>query len=105
MLTFTIENDLTIQSTEAVEVIVAMKNGQRRWCYFMTPQALAACGDWIDGTRINIHYAAPYMIVVAHPLDERVIGQSLNHIDHAGKLEMCTMALAEKETQTEERGR
>src|SRR5689334_17939446 len=94
---FTIESDLAIQSTGAIEVIVEMQDGQRRWCYFLTPQALTACGDWINGTRIRIHYAAPYMIVVAAPLDEKIIKQALCHIDRDGKLEVCTMPMHGKQ--------
>ena len=90
---FTIENDLTNQSTGAIEVIVEMDDGQRRWCFFMTPEAMRACGDWIDGTTTRIHYGSPHRIVVACVLDAEVIERALRHIDRAGQLEACTMAL------------
>lgn len=84
-------DDLSIQSTGAVEVIVEMENGQRRWCFFMTPQALMACGDWIDGTQTRIHYGCPHMIVISQPFDEKIIRLALRHIEHDGKLEACTI--------------
>jgi hypothetical protein len=90
---FEIEDDLAIQDRGAVEVIVHFDDGRRRWCYFMTPQALANCGDWIDGTRTSIHYNAPYMIVVSGRLDEGIIEMALRHIDRHGDLEGCTMPL------------
>jgi len=96
MKSFTIEDELSLQATGAVEVIVEMQDGQRRWCYFLTPDALRDCGDWIDGTQVRIHYNAPYMIVVAAPLDENVIRQALRHLDRDGKLEVCTMPLESK---------
>ena len=90
---FVIENDLAIQSRAAVEVIVKLENGQRRWCYFMTPQALAMCGDWIDGTHIRLHYGAPHMIVVASVIDKTLIESALRQIDRQGRLEACTKEL------------
>ena len=90
---FSVENDLSIQTTGAVEVIVELENGQRRWCYFLTPQALTVCGDWIDGTQIHIHYASPYMIVVSSQLNQQIISQALRHIDQHGELEASTMEL------------
>ncbi|MDD4930278.1 MAG: hypothetical protein PHP85_13510 [Gallionella sp.] len=91
--TFTIDDDLSSQESRGIEVILQLENGTRRWCYFMTPGALAACGDWIDGTQIRIHYAAPYMIVVACQLTEDVIENALKHIDRAGEIEKCTLAI------------
>ena len=37
---FEIEDDLSIQDTGAVEVVINLDSGERRWCYFMTPKAL-----------------------------------------------------------------
>src|SRR5579859_2238077 len=102
---FIIEDDLDLQTTGAVEVIVELEEGQRRWCYCMTPQALAASGDWIDGTPVRLHYNAPYMIVIASPLDKTLIELALQHIDREGKLEVCTMPLDANEHDSDERSR
>lgn len=91
--TITIDDDLSSQDSGGIEVILELENGTRRWCYFMTPKALAACGDWIDGTQIRIHYASPYMIVVADQLTEEVIENALKHIDRAGEIETCSLAI------------
>jgi len=97
MLTsFTIEDDLSDQDHGAVEVIVHLEDGIRRWCYFMTPTALSNCGDWVDGTEVPIHYDSPYMVVVAGRLDEVLIERALRHIDSHRGLIACTMPLAAK---------
>jgi hypothetical protein len=92
---FEIQDDLAIQDRSAVEVVLCLDDGRRRWCYFMTPKALTNCGDWIDGTRTPIHYNAPYMIVISGRLDDGVIETALRHIDSRGKLEACSMPLEE----------
>jgi hypothetical protein len=51
MLPYTIDDQISDSSTGAVEVTVDFGGGHRRWCFFMTPAALAACGDWVDGSR------------------------------------------------------
>lgn len=61
---YKIEDDLSTQGTEAIEVILKLKSGEQRWCFFMTPKALTRCGNWIEGTKIRFHYGASHMIVV-----------------------------------------
>jgi hypothetical protein len=61
--------------------------------YFMTLEALEACGDWIDGTRIRFHYGARHMIVVSARLSFEIIEQALRQIDNAGEIELCTLPL------------
>jgi hypothetical protein len=96
--TFEIEDDLATQDSGAVEVILYLEDGRRRWCYFMTPKALTNCGDWIDGTTTPLHYNAPYMIVIAGYLDGNVIEKALRQIDGCGKLEACSMPLESDST-------
>ncbi len=91
--TFTLRDDLEIQDTGAIEVELHMRDGIRRWCYFVTPTALAACGDWIEGTHIRIHYGAPHMIVVAGRLTEEIIGQALMHIASGGEIEKWSLPI------------
>jgi hypothetical protein len=90
---FTLRDDLATQDTGAIEVELHMRDGSRRGCYFMTPTALAACGDWIDRTQVRIHYGAPHMIVVAGRLTEDIIEQALQHIARAGEIEKCSLLI------------
>ena len=93
-----IEDDLSIQDHAAIEVTITLSDGKCRWCYFMTPTALQACGDWIDGTRIRFHFGAPYMIVVAETLTEDIINKALQCIEQSGEVLDCTMAIDETTT-------
>ena len=88
-----IDDDLDGQSRGAIEVTVHLTTGERRWCFFMTPGALSACGDLIDGTATRFHYGAAHMVVVADTLTPRVIELALRHIDNAGELEATTLPL------------
>jgi hypothetical protein len=90
---FEIQDDLATQDRRAVEVVLRLDDGGTRWCYFMTPQALLNCGDWIDGTQTPIHYNAPCMIVVSGRLDDKVIEDALRHIDSRGDLEARSKSL------------
>jgi hypothetical protein len=40
---YKIEDDLSTQDTGAIEVILNLKSGEQRWCFFMTPKALTKC--------------------------------------------------------------
>lgn len=93
-----IKDDLTRQNQGAIEVTITLSDDTRRWCYFMTPSALQACGDWIDGTQIPFHFRAPYMIVVAATLTEDLIKKSLRDIERRGELLACTMMIDETES-------
>lgn len=70
-----------------------MRDGTRRTCFFMTPAALTACGDWIDDTQIRIHYGSPHMIVVAARLTQDTIERALQHIARAGEIEKCSLLI------------
>ena len=86
---FHIDDDLNLAKSGAIEVSLVTK-GERRWCYFMTPEALANAGDWVPGTEVRIHYA-PNMIVVSE-ISEEVIEAALRHLASTGELEECTRA-------------
>ena len=97
-----IEDDLFMQDQGAIEVTVRLSDGRSRWCYFMTPAAIEACGDWIDGTRIRFHFGARYMIVVAGTLTEDLIIKALRSIEKQGELLDCTMAIDQDEDDLDE---
>lgn len=88
---FIIDDDLADASTRAMEVIVTLEDGSRRWCYFFTPEALSVCGDWVPGTRVLYHYGS-YMIIVSE-IDEEIVGKVLRALDQDGELIASTMAI------------
>jgi hypothetical protein len=90
LASFTVDDDLATQKTGAVEVTLQLESGERRWCYFMTPTALSACGDVVPGSNIRYHCGAPHMIVVAAPLDRSIIERVLSDIDARGELAQCS---------------
>jgi hypothetical protein len=61
----------------------------------MRPEALAACGDWIENTTIRFHYGAAHMIVVTGELDVELIERALMHLDAVGELKNCSLPLGE----------
>lgn len=77
-----------------IEVTVQLSSGERRWCVFATPAALASCGDWIEGTEISFHYHNRH-IIVAGRLSEERIERVLRYIDAQGELIECTLPLAD----------
>jgi hypothetical protein len=89
MFTHTIDDPITDPLTSCVEVTVDLGDGRRRWCFFATPQALAACGDWVEGTRVPLHLGVPHMIVVGE-LSEGIIGRVLRQLHAEGELEFHT---------------
>jgi hypothetical protein len=89
---FRIDGDLAGAQQRAVEVVVTMDDGALRWCYFMTPAALASAGDWVPGTRVRFHYGTPHMIVVSE-LSADIIARVLQHLDRNGELAVCTRAV------------
>jgi hypothetical protein len=93
-----IEDDLSTQDQGAIEVVVTLSNGARRWCYFMTPTALQACGDWIDETQVRIHHGTPHMIVLSETLTDDLIRLALQFIDSRGQILACTMAMDDATT-------
>ena len=92
-----IDDDLSNQEHGAIEVTVTLSDNSRRWCCFMTPAALQACGDWIDGTQIRLHYGTPHMIVISGVLTEDLIRKALLAIEKSGKILDCTKALDSSE--------
>lgn len=91
--TIEITDDLALQNNGAIEVTISMKNGDKRWCFFMTPKALSACGSWIEGTQIPFHFNTPHMIVVGGKITEDVIKRAIADIDNKGLIEKCSIPI------------
>ena len=90
-----IQDDLSIQDNCAIEVDVNLSDGQKRWCWIMTPTALQSCGDWIDGTKIRFHYGSKHLIIISEKLTEELIHKALHSIDNNGEIIDCTLFVDE----------
>jgi hypothetical protein len=90
-----IDDDLSSQNRGGIGVTVHLTSGERRWCFFMTPDALSRCGDWIGGTATRFHYGAAHMIVIAGMLTPGIIEEALRQIDNAGHLDLATLRIDE----------
>ncbi len=88
---FIIDDHISIEG--AVEVTVELQNGQRRWCFFITPESLSKVGDYIPQTNVRIHLGVSHMIVVSQ-LDKTIIEKTLQLIDTEGGLERHTVLLS-----------
>ena len=87
------EDPIELSKTGAIEVLVNLKNGESRWCFFFTPEGAAACGDWIDGTKVRFHYGASHMIFVSE-ISEEIIHAALKDIEQKGEIEACTKLIS-----------
>lgn len=85
--------DVDRASHAAVEVRVELSNGQRRWCFFVTPEGLSRLSQAQLAEERLIIYAAPHMIVVS-AITEQVINQALHHIDAQNELMNATRRLS-----------
>jgi hypothetical protein len=91
---YTIDDDLALASSSAIEVTVTLVDERRRWLFFMTPAALASCGDWVEGTHVRMHLGELHMIVV-EDITRDIIERVLRHLDRAGQLERRTLPLGQ----------
>lgn len=90
----TVRDALEPESSGWVEVDVELSDGQRRWCWFVTPALLMNTGERLHGTDIQAVYGVPHLIVV-NELTEEVVVRVLRHIDRQGELLNCTQPIEE----------
>jgi hypothetical protein len=90
---YTIDDDLGAADRAAVEVTVTLTDVRRRWCFFITPAALAAVGDYVEGTSVRVHLGEPHMIVVSE-VSRDVVERVLRQLDADGELVRRTQPLA-----------
>lgn len=86
-----IEDPIASHVNGAVEVTITTTTGEQRWCFFLTPKGITACGDWIKGTNVRFHYGASHMILVSE-ISQSIIESALRDIEQQGKIELCTIA-------------
>ena len=89
---FTIDDPLSLAPTGAVEVTVTFDTGERRWCFFFTPDALSRCGDFVDDSDVRLHLGVPHMFVLSR-IDSVLIEKVLRSLDTAGELVEHTVPL------------
>jgi hypothetical protein len=89
---YTIDGDLASADQGAVEVTVTFTDERRRWCFFITPAALASVGDWVEGTQVRLHLGEVHMIVVTE-LSRDVVERVLRQLEADGELERRTLPL------------
>jgi hypothetical protein len=91
--TITIEDPLAAADSGAIEVTVELAaSGSKRWCFFMTPRALEACGDTLAGSSVRVHLGEPHMIVVSR-IDQDVITEVLRDLEKRDELVAHTAPL------------
>ena len=92
MMKFRLTDEIESSSNGSVVVEVDFSHGERRWCLFATPAALAASGDLIDGTQVRMHYSMPHLIIVTE-LTEAVVTRALHIIEQQGALVSATLPI------------
>lgn len=92
-----IEDSIESHHQRAIEVTITLRDGSRRWCFFVTPEGIPNYGDYLDSDKdVRIHFGAAHMIVVSRISDE-IVRKTLAHIDDLGELERSTLAIQETE--------
>ena len=91
MLKYQIDDPIEEPFTHAIEVTVDF-NGEKRWCFFATPELLASVGNWVDGTQVRVHLGVPHMIVVSE-LNAEIIDRVLHQLYDSEQLEAHTTPL------------
>lgn len=89
---YSIDDDPSKPHEGAVETTVLLADGRKRWCFFFTPEGLAKCGDFVDGTHTRIHLGVPWMIIVSE-LNDGIIALVLRQLERNGEIESHTMPI------------
>jgi hypothetical protein len=92
LVQMTIDDEL---DRPTVDVVLEFSDGQRRWCYFITPERLSqlSCATQADGERL-LSYRSPHMIVVS-AITRAIIEQSLAYIEGQGRLLDCSLPIGD----------
>ena len=87
-----IEDLIDSHKERAIEVVLNMTDGTNRWCFFLTPQGAAGCGDYIEGTKTRIHYGAPHVFIVSD-ISKEIIESAIKQAETEGNLLQCTLPI------------
>ena len=79
-------DDLVEDFLTGVDVVLEFSDGQRRWCFFITPELLSRLGgaEQVGDERL-LSYNVPHMIVVS-AITREIIDRSLAFIESQGEL-------------------
>ncbi|MEM9478047.1 MAG: hypothetical protein AAGA58_00140 [Verrucomicrobiota bacterium] len=92
-----IDDPVESHERQAIEVTITMKDGTRRWCFFVTPEGIPNYGDFLDSDHsVRIHFGASHMIVVSR-ISEDIVLKTLYHIDKVGEIERSTLEIKDTE--------
>ena len=87
-----IEDPIEAHTTRAIEVVLEMSDGKKRWCFFFTPEGASKCGDFIEGTKTRIHYGASHMFIVSN-ISKNIIEKAIKQVESNGELLKCTLPI------------
>ncbi len=87
-----IKDNIELSERVAIEVIVTLVDGSKRWCYFVSKSAIGNFGDYINGTNIPVLYGSSHMVVVPQ-VTISVVHKFLHMIDSTGEIESVTKSV------------
>jgi hypothetical protein len=91
---YRIEGRLDRPDEGAIEVVLELTDGRKRWCFFFTPERMSNVGDSLEGTRVRMHLGVNHMIVVSD-LSHQIIEHVLRELEVKGLLLEHTRPLGE----------
>ncbi len=68
-----------------VEVDIHLSNGEWRYIFFCTPQALARSGEQLGQRKVTFHYGNQGMVVISE-IDGDILREAVQHILSQGEL-------------------
>jgi len=90
LLNYTIDDPLDAHG--GIEVTIEFPGGEKRWCFFITPESLRAVGDHVPGSEVRYHIGERHMIVIAE-LSAELVDAVLKDLDRRQLLERHTLRL------------
>ena len=87
-----IEHEIPSPLTRAVEVTIELASGERRWCFFCTPESLERFGDFLPNSTVRIHAGAAHIIVLSSVTKETITA-AIGELQRTGELLNATRSL------------
>ena len=88
-----IEHEIPTPLTYAVEVTIELDSGERRWCFFCTPESLDLFGDFLPGTTLRMHAGSAHLIVLS-TVNKDTINAAIHELDKTGDLISSTLPVS-----------
>ncbi len=85
-----------------MEVDLYLSNGEWRYIFFCTPQALARSGEQLGPRKVTFHYGNQGMVVISE-IDGDILRKAVQHILSQGELfnssrSFCPETVGEEES-------